>query len=154
MNPDFRDILSEFSAAKVEFLLVGAYAMASLGLARSTWDIDGVGHASLLAVMSAFAFLSLQQLARFIVMIIVDRVPDPSEYFWVFGILEHLTNSVGAAIIAVWPVLWRTQMGWRPTDWLDRLGMIVGIIWLLWGLTRGCLSLINPDLFGRLLGPR
>ena len=40
MNPDFRDILSEFSAAEVRFLLVGAYAMATLGLARSTGDID------------------------------------------------------------------------------------------------------------------
>lgn len=40
MNPDFRDILSEFIAADVEFLLVGAYAMATLGLARSTGDID------------------------------------------------------------------------------------------------------------------
>jgi hypothetical protein len=40
LNPDFRDILSEFTAAEVEFLLVGAYAMATLGLARSTGDID------------------------------------------------------------------------------------------------------------------
>ncbi len=40
MNPDFRDILCEFTAADVEFLLVGAYAMATLGLARSTGDID------------------------------------------------------------------------------------------------------------------
>lgn len=40
MNPDFRDILSEFSAAEVRFLLVGAYALASFGLPRSTGDID------------------------------------------------------------------------------------------------------------------
>lgn len=40
MNPDFRDILSEFSAAGVEFLLVGAYALAAHGLPRATGDID------------------------------------------------------------------------------------------------------------------
>jgi len=40
MNPDFRDILSEFCAAGVEFLLVGAYALAAHGLPRATGDID------------------------------------------------------------------------------------------------------------------
>lgn len=40
LNKDFRDILSEFCAANVEFLLVGAYAMAAHGLPRATGDID------------------------------------------------------------------------------------------------------------------
>jgi hypothetical protein len=40
LNRDFSDILSEFIAAKVEFLLVGAYAMAAHGLPRATGDID------------------------------------------------------------------------------------------------------------------
>ena len=40
LNPDFHDILSEFCAAKVEFLLVGAYALAAHGLPRATGDID------------------------------------------------------------------------------------------------------------------
>jgi hypothetical protein len=40
LNPDFRDILSEFCAAGVEFLLVGAYALAAHGLPRATGDID------------------------------------------------------------------------------------------------------------------
>lgn len=40
LNPDYRDILSIFSEEKVEFLLVGAYAMAVHGLPRSTGDID------------------------------------------------------------------------------------------------------------------
>jgi hypothetical protein len=40
LNPDFHDILSEFSAANVEFLLVGAYALAVHGLPRATGDID------------------------------------------------------------------------------------------------------------------
>jgi len=40
LNPDFRDILSEFIAHEVEFLLVGAYAMAAHGYPKSTGDID------------------------------------------------------------------------------------------------------------------
>ncbi len=40
MNPDFRDILSIFSAEKVEYLLVGAYALAAHGFPRATGDMD------------------------------------------------------------------------------------------------------------------
>src|SRR4030095_16741704 len=40
MNPDYSDILSTLSEAGVEFLLVGAYAMAVHGLPRATGDID------------------------------------------------------------------------------------------------------------------
>ena len=40
MNPDFRDILSEFSAAGVEFLVVGAFAYAAYVEPRATGDID------------------------------------------------------------------------------------------------------------------
>jgi hypothetical protein len=40
LNPDFRDILHEFCDAQVEFLLVGAYAMAAYGVPRATGDID------------------------------------------------------------------------------------------------------------------
>lgn len=40
LNQDYRDILAEFCAEQVEFLLVGAYAMAAHGLPRATGDID------------------------------------------------------------------------------------------------------------------
>ena len=40
LNKDYRDILSELSAAGAEYLLVGAYALASHGLVRATSDID------------------------------------------------------------------------------------------------------------------
>jgi hypothetical protein len=40
LNPDFRDILSAFSDEQVEFLVVGAYALAAHGLPRATGDID------------------------------------------------------------------------------------------------------------------
>jgi hypothetical protein len=40
LNPDYRDILSALAAAKADFLLVGAYALASHGLVRATSDMD------------------------------------------------------------------------------------------------------------------
>lgn len=40
LNRDFQEILSALSDAKVEYLLVGAYALAAHGLVRGTGDID------------------------------------------------------------------------------------------------------------------
>ena len=40
LNPDFRDMLSACSDEGVEYLLVGAYALATYGLPRATGDID------------------------------------------------------------------------------------------------------------------
>ncbi len=46
MSSPFRDILSEFTDARVEYLLVGAYALAAHGLIRGTGDIDLWIHAT------------------------------------------------------------------------------------------------------------
>jgi len=40
LNKDFRDLLDEFLTAKVEFLLVGAFALALHGYPRATGDMD------------------------------------------------------------------------------------------------------------------
>ncbi len=40
LNRDFRDILSLFNTERVEYLVVGAYALAAHGLPRATGDID------------------------------------------------------------------------------------------------------------------
>ena len=40
LNSDFHDILSAFSEEKVDFMLVGAYAVAAHGLPRATGDIN------------------------------------------------------------------------------------------------------------------
>jgi predicted nucleotidyltransferase len=40
MNPDFRDLLSAFCAAGVEFIVVGAHALAAHGHVRATKDLD------------------------------------------------------------------------------------------------------------------
>ena len=40
MSPDVRDLLSAFNAHGVEYLLVGAYALAAHGRVRATGDLD------------------------------------------------------------------------------------------------------------------
>ena len=40
MNPDFRDLLVEFNAQGVEYLVVGAHALAAHGHVRATKDLD------------------------------------------------------------------------------------------------------------------
>lgn len=40
LNKNFKDMLSALSAAGVEFLVVGAHAMAAHGIPRATGDID------------------------------------------------------------------------------------------------------------------
>jgi hypothetical protein len=40
LNPDYRDILSAFSDERVEYILIGAYALAAHGLPRATGDLD------------------------------------------------------------------------------------------------------------------
>ena len=40
LNDDFRDIIEAFQEEEVDFLVVGAYAMAGHGYVRATGDID------------------------------------------------------------------------------------------------------------------
>jgi len=40
VNQDFRDLLAELNARQVEFLLVGAHALAAHGHVRATQDLD------------------------------------------------------------------------------------------------------------------
>jgi hypothetical protein len=40
VNRDFRDLLAEFNAHGVEYLVVGAHALAAYGHVRATKDLD------------------------------------------------------------------------------------------------------------------
>ena len=60
MNPDFRDLLSAFNAHGVEYLVVGAHALAAHGHVRATKGLDvwvrpGAGNAArVLAALTTF----------------------------------------------------------------------------------------------------
>jgi len=74
MNPDFRDLLAAFNARGVDFLVVGAHALAAHGLVRATKDLDvwvrpDVGNAErVLAALADFGAplqdLTVDDLAR------------------------------------------------------------------------------------------
>ena len=40
LSPDFKDLLSAFNAHGVEYLVVGAHALAAHGYVRATGDLD------------------------------------------------------------------------------------------------------------------
>jgi hypothetical protein len=40
VSPDFKDLLSAFNAQRVEYLVVGAHALAAHGYVRATGDLD------------------------------------------------------------------------------------------------------------------
>jgi hypothetical protein len=40
LNPDFLDLLEAFTHARVEFIVVGAHALAAQGVIRATGDLD------------------------------------------------------------------------------------------------------------------
>ena len=40
MNPDFKELLLAFNAGNVEYLIVGAHALAAYGHVRATKDLD------------------------------------------------------------------------------------------------------------------
>ena len=44
VNPDFRDLLAQFNANGVEYLVVGAHALATYGHVRATKDLDVSRH--------------------------------------------------------------------------------------------------------------
>jgi hypothetical protein len=60
VNPDFRDLLAEFTGRGVEFLIVGAHALAAQGHVRATKDLDvwiaptRANAAKVMAALSAF----------------------------------------------------------------------------------------------------
>jgi len=65
VQPDFRDLLALFNARKVEYVVVGAYALAFHGAPRFTGDMDilvrpGVRNAHrVIAALAEFGFASL-----------------------------------------------------------------------------------------------
>ena len=46
LNEDYKELLHALSDERVEFLLVGAYALAAYGYPRATVDIDIITEAS------------------------------------------------------------------------------------------------------------
>ena len=65
VQPDFKDLLVLFNANKVDYIIVGAYALAYHGVPRATGDIDILVHPnkqnaqSILKALKEFGFSSV-----------------------------------------------------------------------------------------------
>ena len=104
MNRDFVEMLAALSAAGVEFLVVGAYAMAAHGLPRATGDIDiwvrstrENGHRVVRAVRTFGALLfglTIEDLLRPDTVFQIGVAPNR---------IDILTGITGVAFEEAWP---------------------------------------------------
>ena len=104
LNPDFRDILRAFSDEKVEFLVVGGYAMAFHGFVRATGDIDLWIRAS--NENAARIWRALQKFGAPLLDLTVEDLQTPGIVFQI-GIvpsrIDVLTQISGVEFQDAWP---------------------------------------------------
>ena len=104
MSPEFKDILAELINEKVDYLLVGAFAVAAYGCARATGDIDIWVRAS--RENSARTFHALARFGAPIADVTPDYFDHPGPAFQV-GLppfrIDILTKISGLAFEEAWP---------------------------------------------------
>lgn len=126
LNPDFRDILSVFIEEEVEFLLVGAYALAAHGLPRATGDIDLWVHAH-----AENAERVCRALARFGAPMHAIGPKDFKQPDVVFQVgvvprrIDVMTAISGVAFDAAWPSRVEVEIGGLKIPVLSRQDLIV-----------------------------
>jgi hypothetical protein len=125
MNPDFRDLLAEFNAHGVEYLVVGAHALAAHGHVRATKDLDlwvrpAIENAKrVLAALRAFG-APLHDLTE----------ADLSEPGLIFQIgvdplrIDVMTAIDGVDFAEAWPARMPTRFADQPTAVLSREHLI------------------------------
>ena len=112
MNPEFVEMLSALSAARAEFLVVGAHALAAHGLPRATGDLDIWVRAepeNALRVLEA-----LRAFGAPIFDLSVDDLSRPGIVFQI-GIaprrIDILTSITGVAFEEAWPRRQEMELG-------------------------------------------
>ncbi len=93
----------------------------------------GSGYAAIVAVASAFLVLGAQQIPPALLHGGVYGWP-PVRYYCLIEMLHFTPQACGVSVASVWLILAFTKGGRRPSNWLDRLGFIVGVVWLLWSV--------------------
>jgi hypothetical protein len=95
------------------------------------------GHAAIFAVTAAFLFLVLQRVVSALLLAgVIGWPPGMIPYFWLFAILEQAPHAAAASVVTVWLLLATINVERSRSDWFDRLGCVVGSVWVLWGLTN------------------
>lgn len=124
-NPDFRDLLVEFNAHAVEYLVVGAHALAAYGQIRATKDLDvwvrpeRENARRVIAALRAFG-AALHGLTE-------DDLTTPGVVFQM-GVapvrIDVLTMIDGVEFDEAWPNRLQTQFAGVPTSVVGRRELI------------------------------
>lgn len=126
MSPDFRDLLAEFNAHGVEFLVVGAHALAAHGLVRATKDLDVWVRPDPLNAQATFAAL-----AAFGAPLHDLTVEDLSRPGLIFQIgvepvrIEVITAIDGVEFEEAWPARVEARLADQVVGVLSRQHLIV-----------------------------
>lgn len=125
MNRDFSDLLAEFCAHDVEFLVVGAHALAAHGYVRATKDLDvwvranAVNAARVMTALRAFG-APLQNLRE-------DDLTRPGVVFQI-GVppvrIDILTAIDGVAFDEAWPARKRVEYSGRIVNVISRQHLV------------------------------
>ena len=111
LNPDFREILSAFEDSEIEYLVVGAYALAAHGFPRATGDLDiwirtseenvSAVFKSLIAFGAPLESLTEEELTEKDVVFQIGVSPCR---------IDILTSITGVSFDAAWPQRLRIEM--------------------------------------------
>lgn len=125
MNPDFRDLLSAFNAHSVEYLVIGAYALAAYGRVRATGDIDiwvnSTPENANRVIKALIAFgAPLQDLSE-------NDLTRPGTVFQI-GVapirIDVLTSIDGVEFAEAWPTRFQTRFADQPVGVLSETHLI------------------------------
>ena len=125
MNPDFKELLLAFNAHNVEYLIVGAHALAAHGHVRATKDMDVWVRAD-----ESNARKILQALSAFGAPLSDLTADDLSKKETIFQIglpplrIDLITDIDGVEFAEAWPDRVETSFGGVPTFVISRHHLI------------------------------
>ena len=126
MNRDFSELLLAFNASGVEYLVVGAYALAAYGHVRATKDLDiwvRADHENAKKVLSAISAFGAP-----LADLTTDDLSRPGTVFQI-GVpplrIDIITEIDGVRFADAWPDRWQTDFGGVPVFVISRHHLIL-----------------------------
>ena len=125
MNPDFKDLLAEFNAQGVEYLVVGVHALAAHGHVRATKDLDVWIRPE--PTNAARAYAALETFGAPLADLTVEDLATPGVVFQI-GVepirIGILTQIDGVSFDDAWPERMRSRFAGEPVGVLSHRHLI------------------------------
>lgn len=124
IHSDFADFIEELDRHSVQFVVVGAYALASLGAPRFTGDIDiwvrpsAANAKRLLRAVDGFGFTSLALTGKDILSGKVIQIGHPPVR------IDLLTRLDGVTAKEIWAGRRQGELGGRPVFLMGRAALV------------------------------